>query len=371
MQRFCRPAARAPRSHAPRRGISLVAILVSIVIVLLATAATLSTLVARRAIAERDRATEDFEKAFGTIDEIVRAAAASNDLKGFKMMATRESLLNPALNYYQAYAQAHLNDDPPIPAVVDAQLHAAGLQAKLGSMKSTDSITQSMQYYGKLNKAKVDPETYPSMIGTTMKIAQPSDWMVLKGRRLRRSAEAWIQAADGDQHGGRDFPRYLQGFSSSDPPSRGPGGPAGGLGHAARAVPPRQGSTRPGHSSDCGHGDPGPRSAGRGGIQEPVGPDLGQRRATAENTKDIPAAKASYQKAIEIREQQIAASPDDKALASELETAKTELAKLPAVEQAAAPAEPAAEGAPADAAPAEAAAAPAEEPAADSAAATP
>jgi len=361
MQRYCRPAARAWRSRAPRRGISLTAILVSIVIVLLATAATLSTLVARRAIAERDRATEDFEKAFGTIDEIVRAASASNDLKGFKMMATREALLNPALNYYQAYAQAHLNDDPPIPTVVDAQLHSAGLQAKLGSMKSTDSITQSMQYFG-------------SMIGTTMKIAQPGDWMVLKGagfddlpkhgfkllmainmgvvtfREIAKDSPQAVRPRE-DLAGLLTASGMLQGQLRRNKEA---------LGQVSQAIAVIETLVRD-------------RPADEEYKNQLAGTLVNAARLQ-KTTKDIPAAKESYQKAIEIREQQIAAKPDDKALAAELETAKTELAKLPAVEQAAAPAEPAAEGAAAEEAPAEAAATPAEEPAepaADSAAATP
>lgn len=370
MQRFCRPAAPAQRSGALRRGISLVAILVSIVIVLLATAATLSTLVARRAIAQRDRATEDFEKAFGTIDEIVRAAAASNDLKGFKMTATREALLNPALNYYQAYAQAHLNDDPPIPTVVDAQLHSAGLQAKLGSMKSTDSITQSMQYFGKLNKAKVDPETYPSMIGTTMRIAQPSDWMVLKGAGFDDLPKHGLKLLMAINMGVVTF----RDIAKDSPQAIRPREDLAGLLAASGML---QGQFRRNKEAlvqvtqaiqimETLVRD---RPADEEYKNQLAGALVNAARLQ-KAVKDIPAAKESYQKAIEIRQQQIAAKPDDKALAAEIETAKTELAKLPAVEQAAAPAEGAAEGAPAEAAPAETAAEPAE-PAAESAAATP
>src|SRR5262245_14758103 len=115
------------RCPSSRRGVSISTILVSLLIVVLAVVAGASTVVALRAMKARQKAEDDFAKSQATLDAIVKEIANHPELKGFKMLKIRDSMLKPALAYYESYAQAHVADAiPPLNAPA-AQFRVAGL----------------------------------------------------------------------------------------------------------------------------------------------------------------------------------------------------------------------------------------------------
>ena len=330
-------------ASADRRAVSLLAILVSLVIVVLSAIAVASTFVAIRATEARKQAVDDFDKATQAVDKITMAvaAASNNELKGYKMDPLRRSLLQPALDFYQGYAQAHTNDKELSPKVPKAHFYAAGLHAKLGSMKSVESLNQGVVYLDKMKKAKIDPETYPSLQNTAMKVAAPNEWMLLKGASfsdMRPHGMRLFFAIQGAiltyKDLRKEYPQAVQ--------------PRDELSSALKYSALMQGSL--GRSQQALSTWLAVREVLETLVRDqPANADYKARLAEAmvgaarlqRAAKDSEAAIKSYEDAIQIREQLAAAAPDDKALAESLATTKKDLEKLkssPPPAQAAAPA---------------------------------
>ncbi len=336
-----------------RRGISIVAILVSLLIVVLGTLAAASTFVALRATKAREQAEADFARASAAIDEMVMAAASSEDLQSFKMAKTRRELLKPAVAYYEAYEQAYVNDEVPPLTLPSDQFHLAGLQALQGSNKSVPALAAAMRSIDKLRAAKVDPDTYPSLQDCAMSIAPPQAWIMLKGASMQEMKDHPLQLFFGLNGA---IAQYMQ-VNREFPEAIGPREELASLLTYSGALQ-AQGGRR---TEGLAQMDQAREHLESLMASQPGNPEYQTRMAdlcmlvgaAQKAQKDLDAATASYDKAIQLREALSAANPDDKDLAAQLEAAKKELEKLKSAapaKVAAAPEaeEPATEEAPAD-----------------------
>ncbi len=355
-----RPKSLSGRGPSKRRGFSFLAILVSLLVVVLATLAAASTFVAMRATKAREEADRDFARAMKAIDDMVVTTAGHEELKGFKMSKTRDALLTPALEYYESYTRAHANDEVPPLSVAAAHFRTAGLYAKMGSNKSLSALNTGMLVIDKLRAAKIDPETYPSLQECAMEIAAPEEWFLLKGASMKE-----MQAHGGKMlmginiaatqyaHVNRDFPEARSPRREMATALAYSGAIQARTGRRTEAMAQLRRARKQLESlvaDDPANSDYRTRLADlcfmMGGIEKAL--------------KDTEAATVSYEKAVELREALSAADPDDEALAAQLEAAKKQLDAL----KSAAPAKVAAAPAGAETPPADAEAA--EEPAADS-----
>jgi type II secretory pathway pseudopilin PulG len=352
-----------------RRAISLLAILVTLVIVILATLCAASTLVAMRATAARDRAEADAKSAAQAVEKMVKAAATHNDLKGYKLDAARKAVLEPALAYYQGYASEHANDVPASPAVAGAHFHAAGIQARMGLMDSVGSLGQGIMQLGRLHTAKTDPEEYPSVQECAMQVTPANEWMMLKGASFsdmrKHGTNLFFTLTRGVveyQNANIEHPRAVRPrnelavlLSASAKMQSTLGRSKEALGLSTRAV---------GLLDSLVKDDPANTD-----YKVRLAQTLAETGKLQKTAKDNAAAAESYRRAIEIREELLAANPGDATLTADLKAAKSELAKIkPAAPAPAAGAETAQKESPPADGPAPA---PAENPGGESPAPTP
>jgi tetratricopeptide (TPR) repeat protein len=316
---------------------------ISLVIVVLATISVASTFVAVRATEARKRALDDLASASKAIDRAAIVATSHKDLKGLKMDPLRKELLQPALEYYQGYVAAHAGDKQLSPEVAKAHFFVAGIQAKQGSMKSVPALNQGVTYLDKMHKAKMDPETFPSLQDTAMKLAPPNEWMILKGAAfsdMRTHGTKLFFALSGAIMTFEDLNKaYPQAVRPRDELSamlKYSAMMRSSLGQRNQAINNWLAAQR---LLETLVRDQPANDAYKARLAEAlVGAGRLQKAA-----KDTAAAIESYQRAVEVREQLAAAKPDDKTLADELAAAKTELEKLKAAAPAAkesAPSEP-------------------------------
>lgn len=171
-----------PSESAARSGnISSIAIVVVLLVVGLAAVAVGSTIYAMRTIEERDRAREDFAASSSAIDQIVIATASSGKLKGSAAAEDREAILTPALNYYQEISKKYQDDEQMLPEVASAQLHAAALQAKLGSAECIDTLNGGLRSLNQMiQTGDFDAESYPGFQDSVLRITAPTEWFTIK-----------------------------------------------------------------------------------------------------------------------------------------------------------------------------------------------
>jgi type II secretory pathway pseudopilin PulG len=174
-----------PASTSARQGMSLIAILVTLVIVVLATISVASTFVAVRATEQRQRATEDLAQASKVIDHALITAANRKELQGFKMSKTRREFLDPMVDYYVSYIEAHKDDPVPTAEVGRAHFRLAGTYAKLGSLKSVPALNAGHVYLNDMLEAGIDPETFPRVTEYAMGVAEPTEWIRLRGASMK------------------------------------------------------------------------------------------------------------------------------------------------------------------------------------------
>ncbi len=337
---------------ARRRGISISTILVSLLIVVLAVLAGASTVVALNATKARQKAEEDFARSQATLDALVKEIANHPELKSFKMLKLRDSLLKPALAYYESYVQAHAADQVPPLNAAAAQFRVAGLHAKMGSGKSLPALAAALVLVDKLREAKVDPETYPGMQECAMGIAAPEEWIMLKGasmKEMQMHAPKLVFGLGGAmvQYGQvtRQFPQAIR-----------PRDELAQIYMYSGALQARAGRRKEG-LGQLGQS----RKFLEGLVRDQPGNSDFQRRLadvcvligdTEKREKNNEAATAAFEKAVEVREALAAANPDDKEMAAQLAAAKKSLDSVKGAAPATVAAAPA-EGAPADAPPAE------------------
>ena len=83
----------------------------------------------------------------------------------------------------------------PSPELASAQFHAAALYAKAGSANSVDAMAAGLNILKKLNETNTDPALYPSLQNSALRLVPPTEWAQLKeGTAEQRQA-----------HGGKLF----------------------------------------------------------------------------------------------------------------------------------------------------------------------
>jgi hypothetical protein len=322
---------REPRPARRRRGGFLTALL----LIGTTTLAVGSTVVAMRAIDERDKAEADLAQLSHAYGELTAAVASIKPAK--------KEVLQPVADYYQRYIQAHSAGEPTL-ELVKSKLHLAAVQVKLGSKDGVTYLSQAMNDLTKLisdeNLPNIDPQSIPSLQGCTLKIAAPIEWAMVKGadQAYGLSLLMAIQSANSNyQRLGVKFPtvtalrddqsaalKVLALINAQLSPAR-------ALPLWEQGIPVNESLVK----------------------DQPQNLDYNARlieclvnSARLQKDKQRDQAIANFKRAVEVRQQQVSAAPDDKTLQRELEKLKTELAKLestppPAAE--APPAEPAAE----------------------------
>lgn len=323
------PPARPARR---RRGGFLTALL----LIGTATLAVGSTLVAMRAIDERDKAQADLADLSQAYGQLTAAVASIKPAK--------KEVLQPVADYYQRYIQSHSGGAKPTPELIRAKLHMAAVQVKLGSKEGVTYLAQGMSDLGVLakeeNVASLDPLTVPSLQECTLKIAAPIEWAMVKGADQTYGIQMLmaIQSASNNyQKLSLRFPdvialrddlsatlKVLALINAQLSPKR-------ALPYWDQSIVVNEELFK----------------------AQPQNADFGARLVeslvnTSRMQKDSQRdqALANLKRAVEVRQQLASAAPDDKTLQKELDKLKTELAKLeaappPVVESA--PAEPAAE----------------------------
>ncbi|HEV3021508.1 MAG TPA: hypothetical protein VGX76_03550, partial [Pirellulales bacterium] len=158
----------------------LMTILLSLVLVAMATISVGSTVVAVRMAKERAIARQNFSDAQETIDKYTTAVLANDKLKG-NLESARKEMLKPALDYYQKFVQTNSNDESALRELTAAQFRLAALQAKAGSKSEVPvALNKGIAYLKKLDKTTVDPQTFPSLQNCAMKLVPPAEWVSLQ-----------------------------------------------------------------------------------------------------------------------------------------------------------------------------------------------
>jgi tetratricopeptide (TPR) repeat protein len=186
---------------AKRSGGAWKTILLSFLVVGLATFAAGSTLVALNTIRERDSLREDAAAATQVIDQIALAAANNAKLKGAANRQARKEILQPAVSYYESFAARHREDESMKPQVASALFHLAGLQASMGQGACAQSLLDAFEKVRLLREANVDPKSFPSLGGSALTIAQPMEWGMVSDAPLAVHAPMLllaVQTADGE-----------------------------------------------------------------------------------------------------------------------------------------------------------------------------
>lgn len=352
----CRDASRLGRTSRPR-GVSLVTILVSLLVVALATIAVGSTIVAKRAIEARDRAKQDLAQASRGFDDLVVAAAAIKPVK--------RELLQPAVDYYQKFVQSHAGDKQMRAELASANFHLAALHAKLGSKDGVAAMSQGLTELDDLARdPAVDPLIIPSLQDCALKVTTPIEWFMVKGadRTYAVQLVVAINRARGTYDElSRKFPQ-IAGFRDN-------------FSALLKATAMLEGQL-PNGSAKSLESWLKTRDVLETLVRDqPANKDYQVRLAESlvsaarlqKSAKENDKAADNLKRAIEVREQLAAAYPDDKTVKQDLTVAKRDLEKLAAApaaksEPPAADKEPAAEPKatpPSDAAPTEAQDAPA------------
>ncbi len=165
-----------PSSQTPSRRGSRV-VLFSL-LAALATIAVGSTVVALRTRENLTRSQQDFSQAMDAVDRYSAALLTNGKLK--EKESVRRELLQPVLEYYQGFVQTHSGDDKALRAVTSAQLHLAAVQAKMGSKTSVATLSQGVALLNRLAETPADPQTFPSVQESALKLVTPTDWSGLK-----------------------------------------------------------------------------------------------------------------------------------------------------------------------------------------------
>ncbi|MBI3840337.1 MAG: hypothetical protein HY288_20640 [Planctomycetia bacterium] len=304
-------------------------ILLSLLFLVLATISVASTIVAKRTLDERDRAREDLLQASAAIDQTVATAATSTQLKGASAEPARKEFLEPALAFYQKYTQAHVGDKKALVQMAGAYFHMAAIHAKLGSKESVSSLKQGMDCITQLAKEpNADPASFPSVQASVFKLVTQGDWLAVKGVP-RNEMQAY----------GLGFLLTLQGATSTfeqmakaHPEVVSFRDDVAALQRVTATLESLIGLNQQSLAAWLGARD----------VLEtlvrdrPADADYKTRLAESlvaaarlqKSAKQLDEAAANYKRAVEVREQLVAANPDDKSLQQELTVIKRDLDKL-------------------------------------------
>ncbi len=326
----------ANRRGERRSGISMASVLLSLLVVALATVAVGSTVVAMRAAEQRDRAKQDLTQASAGFDDLVVAVATT-------VKPPRKELLQPAVDYYQKYIQAHSGDKKMLPELASARFHLAALQAKLGSKEGVAAMAQGLADLDEIAKDEnLDPAAFPSLQDCALKVATPVEWFMVKGADQSYGVQLVMSIARAKATYANMSKRYPSDVTLRD-------------NHAAllKGTALIQGQMPDGRKKSLQswletrdvletlvRDQPAVQD-----YQVRLVESLTNAARIQKTDKEIEKAMANMQRAVAVREQMAAAEPDNKTLQQELTTAKRELERMkpadaPTATTAAKPAEP-------------------------------
>ncbi|HEY2894835.1 MAG TPA: hypothetical protein VGJ16_11495 [Pirellulales bacterium] len=313
----CQPSRRSPAFGRPR-GLAALAILLSLLVVVLGTLAVGSTIVAVRAVKERDQVRQDLRLAIHGMDNFVETVVANSK-------PPKQEILQPALDYYKNFSEAHASDNKMLSELASAKFHLAGLQAKLGSKEAAKSMFDGVMALDKLSKdTSADPDSYPSLQDSALKLTTPIEWFMVKGADRAYQLQlimALTQAKGNYEKLSNKYPAsvpfrdnysaLLKGFALFQ--SQMPNGKEASLDAWLKARDVLEALVR----------------------EQPKNADYQARLAESllnaarmQKDKDAEQATANLKRAVEVREQMLAAKPDDKQLQQESNSAKRELERL-------------------------------------------
>lgn len=347
------------------------AVLASLLIVALATVSVASTLVALRAANERDRLKEDYAGVTRVIDQYIMTISSNSKLKGTSMEALRNDLYQPAFDYYQQYVKSHPDKGPgskldkiktwitggdkqSMPQLADAHFHLAGLLAKRGSSVSLTEINEGLRLVNAMKAEHFDPSAYPSIQQSALKYTMPTEWFTFKnvsGKEAGDKLVVVVMAFDGTVMSYEELkqahPEVVSFRDDIAGASRIPGTMFGFANANARSASAWQKAV---DNLDSVVRDRPNDIEYKVRLAEALSA-LASRQKSMRKTEE---AMANYQRVIDLREQIVAANPEDNTRKSELTTAKRDLERLKAAKPAkkeeppASTADPAATPAPAD-----------------------
>jgi hypothetical protein len=299
-------------------GLAALAILLSLLVVVLGTLAVGSTIVAVRATKERDQLRQDLRLATLGMDNFVETVVA-------KSKPPKQETLQPAIDYYKKFADAHASDKKMLSELASAKFHMAGLQAKLGSKEAADSMFQGVLALDELaGDTSADPASFPSLQDGALKLTTPVEWFMVKGadRAYQIQLVVAINRAKGTyeilskKHPAsvpfRDnYSALLKAFALIE--SQLPNGKELSLDAWLKARDVLETLIR----------------------EQPNNADYQARLAESllnaarmQKDKEAEQAAANLKRAVEVREQMLAAKPDDKQSQQDLNSAKRELERL-------------------------------------------
>lgn len=335
-------AVSTPRRARGRGGLFLTLLL----LIGMATLAVGSTLVAMRALEERDKAEADLADLSRAYGDLTAAVAGIKPVK--------KEMLQPVADYLNRYIQAHSGNVLPSAELIRANLQLAAVHVKLGSKEGVAFLAQGMNDLSRLaqdeNLDSLDPHSVPSLQGCTLKVAAPIEWAMVKGA----DQGYFVQLMLAIQNANSNYQRLSHKFPTVTALRDDHSATLKVLAllqsqiSAKRALPLWEQSIPVNESLF---------------KDQPTNADYGARlieslvsaaRLQKESQRDQ--ALTNYKRALEVRQQLASAAPDDQALQKEATRLKTEVEKFEASPP---PAAPAAEPEPEPAAEPEAAAEPA------------
>jgi len=237
----------------------------------------------------------------------------------------KKEILQPAIDYYKAFSEAHAADKKMLPEVASARFHLAALQAKLGSKDAAKTMFDGVLALDELSAdATADPNTFPSLQDSALKLTTPIEWFMVKGadRAYQMQLVVALNRAKGtyenlsNKHPAsipfRDnYSALLKGSALIQ--SQMPNGKEASLDAWLKARDILEALVR----------------------EQPNNVDYQARLAESllnaargQKDKDAQQATANLERAVEVREQMLAAKPDDKQLQQDLNSAKRELERM-------------------------------------------
>ncbi len=316
------PAAKAKRGSSR----ALTDMLLSLLFVGAIVAAVLSTLVAMRAMKQRDEFKAQAEQSEVALGQIIDAAANSSRLKGPANAKAREEIFGPAINHYQQSAWELRKNPDNLDRAVAAYQRAAGLQAKSGKGGLVGDLKSIAELLDAMSAAEYDASRYPSMNQNALKSTAPMEWAMVKDTPMQLHAMGLLQSFQMNL-------ASLETLARKHPENPIFRDDLAALlkvsGTLQTAVPDR-------HSFAMSAWQQARDTLETLAREQPANKDYQVRLVESltalanlqkqNDQKDE--AIANLKRAVEVREQMSQANPDDKALADELAKAKGDLAKL-------------------------------------------
>jgi hypothetical protein len=148
------------------------------VFVVLLTVAVVSALIAVVAARQRTAAKHDFLLASDAMDQSLTTIFTNGKLK--ESESVRRDLLQPYLAYYEKFVQIHAGDDAYLAEAATAQFHVGALRAKLGIKPAAAALGEGFTILKRLKETSVDPQSYPSVQESALKLVPPPDWIGYK-----------------------------------------------------------------------------------------------------------------------------------------------------------------------------------------------